>query len=95
MRLYIPAIAALVLAAPTWAQNAPLAAQACLSCHGANGAGQGGVPGLAGRDRAELVALMAAFRANERPATIMGRITRGYSEAEIAASAEYFSRQGR
>ena len=95
MRLFIPAIAALVLAAPAWAQNAPLAAQACLSCHGANGAGQGGVPGLAGRDRAELVAMMAAFRANERPATIMGRITRGYSEAEIAASAEYFSRQGR
>jgi len=95
MRLFIPAIAALVLAAPAWAQNAPLAAQACLSCHGANGAGQGGVPNLAGRDRAELVALMAAFRANERPATIMGRITRGYSEAEIAASAEYFSRQGR
>jgi cytochrome c553 len=56
---------------------------------------QGGVPGLAGRDRAELVALMAAFRANERPATIMGRITRGYSEAEIASSAEYFSQQGR
>jgi sulfide dehydrogenase cytochrome subunit len=95
MRLYIPAIAALVLATPAWAQNAPLAAQACLSCHGANGAGQGGVPGLAGRDRAELIALMAAFRANERPATIMGRITRGYSEAEIASSAEYFSRQGR
>ncbi len=95
MRLFIPAIAALVLAAPAWAQNAPLAAQACLSCHGANGAGQGGVPGLAGRDLAELVALMAAFRANERPATIMGRITRGYSEAEIASSAEYFSQQGR
>ena len=57
IRLFIPAIAALVLAAPAWAQNAPLAAQACLSCHGANGAGQGGVPGLA--DHPELAALFA------------------------------------
>jgi len=88
-------LAALLLAAPARAQNAPLAAQACLSCHGSNGAGTGGVPGLAGRDRGELIALMAAFRANERPATIMGRIARGYSEAEVAASADYFSRQGR
>ncbi len=99
MRLTAAAIAALAfalpVAIPAWAQNAPLAAQACLSCHGPGGTGAGGVPGLAGRERAELVTLMAAFRANERPATIMGRITRGYSEAEVAASAEYFSRLGR
>ena len=81
-------------ALPAQAQ-APLAAQGCVGCHGPNGAGMGGVPGLAGRDQAELVAQMNAFRANERPATIMGRITRGYSEAEIASSAEYFSQQGR
>lgn len=89
------ALAMICLSLPAAAQNAPLAAQGCVSCHGPNGTGQGGVPALAGRDRAELVALMAAFRANERPATIMGRITRGYSEAEVIASAEYFSRQGR
>lgn len=88
-------LAALLLSAPAWAQNAPLAAQACLSCHGPNGRGAGGVPALAGRDEAELTALMDAFRANQRPATIMGRIIRGYSEAEVAASAAYFSRLGR
>ncbi len=96
MRAFVlAAAAAFSLGLPAAAQNAPLAAQACLSCHGPNGAGAGGVPVLAGRDRAELVALMAAFRANERPATIMGRITRGYTEAEVIASAEYFARQGR
>jgi cytochrome c553 len=95
MRLLPLALATLALAFPARAQNAPLAAQACLSCHGPNGAGSGGVAGLAGRDQAELLALIAAFRANERPATIMGRIIRGYSEAELTASAEYFSRQGR
>lgn len=84
----------LVFAWPAAAQ-APLAAQGCIGCHGPNGAGMGAVPGLAGRDRAELIAQMNAFRANERPATIMGRIARGYTEAEIIATAEYFARQPR
>ena len=87
-------LASLMLATPAVAQ-APLAAQGCVGCHGPNGAGIGGVPGLAGRDRAELIAQMNAFRANERPATIMGRIARGYTEAEIIATAEYFARQPR
>ena len=95
MRLLSPILAASLLMAPAWAQNAPLVAQACLSCHGANGMGAGAVPALAGRDATELTALMAAFRANERPATIMGRVTRGYSEAEVAASVAYFARPGR
>ncbi len=73
------------------AQPAPLVAEGCLGCHGPRGAGEGAVPALAGRDRAELAAAMAAFRANERPATIMNRIVRGYSEAEIAAAIEHFA----
>jgi cytochrome subunit of sulfide dehydrogenase len=79
---------------PAQAQ-APLAAQGCLGCHGPGGAGMGAVPGLAGRNQAELVAQMNAFRGNERPATIMGRIARGYTEAEIIASAAYFAQQRR
>lgn len=38
---------------------------------------------------------MLAFRANERPATIMGRIARGYTDAEIAALAAQFAPQPR
>jgi sulfide dehydrogenase cytochrome subunit len=83
-------LAALMGTAPAMAQ-APLAAEGCTGCHGPNGAGAGGVPAIAGRDAAELRALMAAFRANERPATIMGRVARGYTEAEIAAMAEHFA----
>ena len=95
MRAHGLAVAALLLALPAAAQNAPLAAQGCVSCHGPGGTGAGGVPALAGRDRDELIALMVAFRANERPATIMGRISRGYSAEEFTASAEYFARLGR
>jgi sulfide dehydrogenase cytochrome subunit len=84
-------LGALALAAPA-AAEAPLAAEACLGCHGPNGAGATGLPAIAGRDAAELRTILAAFRANERPATIMGRIARGYTEAELAAIAEHFSR---
>jgi sulfide dehydrogenase cytochrome subunit len=72
--------------------QAPLAAEGCLGCHGPDGKGGPGAAAIAGRDRAEMVAIMLAFRANERPGTIMGRIARGYTEAEIAAVADHFSR---
>lgn len=84
-------LVALTLAAGAHAQ-APLAAEGCTGCHAPNGAGAGGVPAIAGRDAAELGAIMTAFRADARPATIMGRIARGYTEAEQAAIAEHFAR---
>ena len=94
LRLSLATLAMLALS-PAAEAAAPLAAQACLGCHGLNGAGATGVPGLAGRDAGELRTLMLAFRANERPGTIMGRIARGYTEDEITATAEHFARGGR
>jgi cytochrome c553 len=72
---------------------APLAAQGCLGCHGPGGIGAPPIPPLAGRPAAETVAAMAAFRAGTRPGTIMPRIARGYTEAEMAEVAAYFSAQ--
>jgi len=74
---------------------APLAAQGCLGCHGPGAAGQPPIPGIAGRPAAETDAAMQAFRANQRPGTIMGRIARGYTDAEIAAVSAYFAQQPR
>jgi sulfide dehydrogenase cytochrome subunit len=81
------------LAAPASAQTAqtPLIALSCAGCHGVNGAGQGSAPPIAGHDRSAFVQVWAAFRANERPATIMNRIARGYSDAEVAQLADYFA----
>ena len=84
--------AAPLLAVPAARAQAPLAAEGCYGCHGPGGAGAGGVPALAGRDAGELRAMMISFRANERPATIMGRVARGYTDAEIAAVADHFAR---
>lgn len=83
----------ILVAAPALASGpAPLAAEGCLGCHGPQGRGAMGVPAIAARDKAELSAMLLAFRANERPGTIMGRIARGYTDAEIAAVADHFSR---
>jgi sulfide dehydrogenase cytochrome subunit len=83
------------LARGAWAE-APLAAEGCLPCHGPRGAGvpTGGMPAIAGQDARRLEEALLAFRRGERAGTIiMDRIARGYTEAEIAAMAAYFSAQ--
>ncbi|MFN3449048.1 MAG: c-type cytochrome [Roseococcus sp.] len=85
----------LLAAAPALAQapDAALLAGACQGCHGAAGEGGHGIPSIKQQQtRAEFVAAMRAFRANERPNTVMGRITRGYTDAEIAALAAHFAK---
>lgn len=91
-----PALMGLALAlapAAALAQSAPapLIALPCAGCHGPAGAGEGSVPRIAGYDREEFVKSWAAFRANERPASIMNRIARGYTDAEVAELAAYFA----
>jgi sulfide dehydrogenase cytochrome subunit len=90
------ALAAMMMAASSalaegGAANGPMLAQACAGCHGQAGAGEGAVPDLRGYDREAFLRTWAEFRANERPATIMNRIARGYTEAEVAALADYFA----
>jgi cytochrome c553 len=72
-------------------------AAACAMCHGTNGrtVANSPVAALAGRPRDEIVQAMAQFKAGTKPATIMHQIARGYSDAEVAALADFFSTQGR
>jgi cytochrome subunit of sulfide dehydrogenase len=69
----------------------------CAACHGTQGRAAPGasVPGLAGRGKDEIAAMMAQFKSGQRPATVMHQIAKGYSDDEIAAMADYFSRQAR
>jgi len=72
-------------------------AAACATCHGTLGkpAAQSAVPALAGRAKQDIVDAMAQFRDGKRPATLMHQIAKGYSDAEVAAIAGYFSKQPR
>ncbi len=57
------------------------------------GEGGHGIPSIQRmHSREDFISLMRAFRANERPNTVMGRIARGYTDAEIAALAAHFAR---
>ena len=65
----------------------------CQGCHGVNGQGANGIPTIKGaHSRDEFVALMRAFSANEKPATVMGRISRGYTPEQIATLAAHYAR---
>jgi cytochrome c553 len=51
------------------------------------------VPRILGRQPAEIIAAMQAFRSGERPSTVMGRIAKGFSDDEIRAIAVFFAAQ--
>ena len=66
----------------------------CAACHGTNGHSVGGeYPGLAGVKKTYFLTGMKAFREGKREATVMHQISKGYSDAEIEALADYFSAQ--
>ncbi|HEX2552541.1 MAG TPA: cytochrome C [Microvirga sp.] len=76
------------------AQPAPAGASACSGCHAPQGRlPDGAIPPVHGRDAAEIVAAMQEFRAGTRPATVMDRLARGFSDEEIRAVAAWLSAQ--
>jgi sulfide dehydrogenase cytochrome subunit len=95
-----PLVAALaLLALHAHAQESAVArslAATCANCHGTDGRSvTQEVVSLAGLPKDYLVAQMKAFRDGTRPATIMPQIAKGYSDAQIEAMADYFSRRPR
>jgi cytochrome subunit of sulfide dehydrogenase len=75
------------------AAEAPPGASSCSGCHASSAAVRTPVAGLVGRPAAEIVAALQAFRAGQRPATVMDRIAKGFSESEIAAIAAWYAAQ--
>jgi cytochrome subunit of sulfide dehydrogenase len=71
----------------------PAGALACSGCHPASADRRTGVPALAGRNAADIVAAMQAFRSGQRAATVMDRIAKGFSDAEVEAIAAWYADQ--
>jgi cytochrome c553 len=92
---FVPAATVLlsVTAALAGALDPPVGASACSGCHPASSAAEAGVPALAGRDAQEIVTQMRAFRSGQRDATVMDRIAKGYTDAEIEAIADWYQAQ--
>ena len=71
-------------------------ATACAGCHGTNGGSAGDtMPSLASQSKNAIVDAMQKFKSGERDSTIMGRLAKGYSDEQIVALGEYFSKQKR
>ena len=95
MKLKIALCFLLLSAPPVFAQatDTPLLIGGCQGCHGVSGQDGQGIPSIkANHSREEFIALMRSFSANERPATIMGRISRGYSPEQTALLAAHYAR---
>jgi cytochrome c553 len=71
----------------------PAGAAACTGCHPASTRVTSPVPRLAGIDRDAIVTAMQDFRADRRPATVMDRIARGFTDDEIQAIAAWYAAQ--
>lgn len=98
----VPAVALLVLAAsqPAAAQStedrARSWAASCAACHGFEGRSVSEVPALAGKSKADLYQALLAFKSGAaKTATIMHRHANGYSDAQLEAMADFFSKQKR
>ena len=87
--LFVMPVFAIAFASTPRAQNASpqLLTLSCSGCHGANGHSPGQMPPLFGRSAEMIAQALREFRADQRPATVMNRIAKGYSDAEIDAVA--------
>jgi sulfide dehydrogenase cytochrome subunit len=88
-------LAALLLAsAMPWTEAAPPpGASSCSGCHAASKSVDTPVPRLVGRRPAEIKAAMLAFRTGQKPASVMDRIAKGFSDDEITAIAVWYAAQ--
>jgi sulfide dehydrogenase cytochrome subunit len=72
--------------------SAAAMANTCAGCHGTDGQSVGPAsPNLAGISEGYFIDSMTGFKEGTRPATIMNRIAKGYSDEQIEAMAVHFA----
>lgn len=66
----------------------------CAPCHGTNGQEfLEAMPPLAGMPAKQFIKAMTAYREGTRPAVVMDRVARGFTDEEIKAMAVWFEKQ--
>jgi cytochrome c553 len=97
----IAALLALAAAAPPAAaqsmeERAKSWAASCAACHGFEGRSTSEVPALAGKSKGDLVKALQDFKSGaSKTATVMHQHAKGYSDAQLEAIADFFSKQKR
>jgi cytochrome c553 len=82
-----------IAAAVVASAEPPAGAAACSGCHPASTRVTSPVPRLAGLDGAAIIRAMQEFRSGARAATVMDRIAKGFTEAEVQAIAAWYATQ--
>jgi len=74
-------------------QRGLIMANTCHSCHGTDGHSVGAMPSIAGKSPDYITDALMRFRDGKKPSTVMARIAKGFTDAEIKALATYFAKQ--
>lgn len=94
----LAAAASLAVAYPLAAaepQPGRLVASNCFQCHGTNGNPVGGFDRLAGESTGEIYQELLEFRSGKEESGIMTLHARGYTDQQLRAIADFFSKQPR
>ncbi|WP_249225264.1 c-type cytochrome [Tardiphaga alba] len=90
----LAATLAVISIGPAMAASAPPpGAASCSGCHAVQGAASSAIPPIHGRDAGEITEAMTGFRNGTRPATVMGRIAKGFSDDELRPIAAWLAEQ--
>lgn len=100
--LMVPRFAAALLvvaslhALPAYADSASRAsaanlANSCFFCHGPQGKSPDAVPPLTHHNAASISAALLGYKSGKRPATVMDRIAKGYTDEEIRILAAHIA----
>jgi sulfide dehydrogenase cytochrome subunit len=92
-RLTVASAIVLSITGTALAAEAPAGAASCSGCHATNPRVETPIPPLTGRPAADTAAAMLAFKAGQRPGTIMDRLAKGFSDEEIQAIAAWYAEQ--
>ena len=76
---------------PASAADPQLVASSCSGCHTTSDKLTTAIPRIRGLPEAVLLEAMRAFRAGQRPGTVMDRIAKGFTDDEIKQLAAYFA----
>jgi len=73
--------------------DAPPGALSCSGCHATARSVETTVPRLIGRNPADIVAAMQAFKSGQQPSTVMHLFAKGFSDDEVKAIAAWYGVQ--
>ena len=97
--LLLPVLASVLLLAglaegrPARAADAPPGASSCTGCHAARNIPDSVIPRIAGRKADDIAKFMREYRSGAWPSSVMGRIAKGFDDAQIDAIATWFPAQ--